>query len=75
MDSFEVKQIVSQLMEYMEDYYLMYPDKDGEMPDWSKLDSYNEEHPAIFMPLVRGDDKVLNGLANDVFELYKKYVG
>lgn len=38
MDSFEKRQILMQVIEYLEDYYLMHPDKKGELPDWSEID-------------------------------------
>ena len=52
MDSFEKKQIVLQLFEYMDDYYLMHPDKKGELPDWSKIDYYNESYPTACHNLI-----------------------
>lgn len=72
MDSFEKKQIVLQLFEYMDDYYLMYPEeKDSHSyPRWGKLDSYNEAHPEIFGKLARGEDKILKGLANATYMFY-----
>lgn len=72
MDSFEKKQIVLQLFEYMDDYYLMYPeDKDAHnYPNWSKLDSYNEAHPEIFGKLACSEDKVLKSLADATYMFY-----
>ena len=72
MDSFEKKQIVLQLFEYMDDYYLMYPEeKDSHSyPRWGKLDSYNEAHPEIFGELVKGKDKILKALADSAYKFY-----
>ena len=82
MDSFEKKQILMQVIEYLEDYYLMHPDKKGELPDWSEIDYYNESYPtvchnlvtSIFPKLAKGDDKILNGFVNAAFEFYKNYI-
>ena len=82
MDSFEKKQILMQIIEYLEDYYLMHSDKKGELPDWSEIDYYNESYPtvchnlvtSIFPKLIKGDDKILNSFVNAAFEFYKNYI-
>lgn len=70
MDAFEKKQIVLQIFEFLDDYYVMYPEEKGNYPDWGRLDLYNEAHPEIFGELTKGKDKILKALADSAYKFY-----